>query len=155
MCADAHLDLLPPLEPFAPQGAGSFLLLGARLARGGAPAKEGRGRCPQDPLYCARDFSRRISTPHLICNVKRLSCMPTVSQGRPRRPRSCPAAARAAQACPALGSPQSGSADASTLSAFSLWLSLDHALPCNILRVSVYLCTLPQELKDTGWPSDG
>ena len=37
---------IAPLESFAPEGADSMLLLGARLARGGAPAKEGRGSFP-------------------------------------------------------------------------------------------------------------
>jgi len=50
VCAVAHLVYRSPFEPFAPQGAGSLLLLGARLARGRAPAEEGTGLCPVDPL---------------------------------------------------------------------------------------------------------
>jgi len=40
-------------------------LLGARLARGGAPAKEGTGLCPVPPCS-ARDFSRRIPAANVI-----------------------------------------------------------------------------------------
>jgi len=69
VCADAHLNMLPPLEPFAPQGAGSLLLLGARLARGGAPEEEGTGLCPVPP-YCARDFSRRIPAANVTPNTQ-------------------------------------------------------------------------------------
>ena len=76
---------IAPLEPFAPQGAGSLLLLGARLARGGAPAKEGRGRCPQDPLYCARDFSRRIPAANAIAQSPPLFRTPTVFPEEPRQ----------------------------------------------------------------------
>ena len=48
----AHL-FIAPLR-LSPPGAGTLLLLGARLARGGAPAKEGTGLCPVPP-YSARD----------------------------------------------------------------------------------------------------
>ena len=54
MCATRTLILQPPFESLAPQGADSLLSLGARLARGRAPGKEGRGAAPR-PRYSARD----------------------------------------------------------------------------------------------------
>ena len=85
VCRSRHPAALPPpFESFAPQGADPGLLLGARLARGGAPAKEGRGRCPQDPLYCARDFSRRIPAANAIAQSQPSFRTPTVFPKEPR-----------------------------------------------------------------------
>jgi hypothetical protein len=59
VCAYAHVRLLPPLEPFAPQGAGSLLpLRRAARARGSACGRR-RGAFPPDPRYCARVACRR------------------------------------------------------------------------------------------------
>ena len=77
VCADAHLNILPPLEPFAPQGAGSLLLLGARLARGGAPAKEGWGFSPY-PVSARAIFSRRLFLANAITQIRPLLTIPTV-----------------------------------------------------------------------------
>jgi len=55
VCAIAHVHLMPPLEPFAPQGAGSWLpLRRAARARGSACGRR-RGAFPPDPRYSARD----------------------------------------------------------------------------------------------------
>ena len=67
-----------------------MLLLGARRARGRAPAKEGRGRFPL-PLTIARAISAAAFL-QTTCPVvlKRVSRMQTVSQGGWRTPLSAP-----------------------------------------------------------------
>jgi hypothetical protein len=95
---------IAPLDPFGPEGAGSVLLLGARLARGGAPAKEGR-KFPLTPLIARAISAAAFPQQALSPSPKRYSACPPFPREEPRPPRSWPSAVRAAQACPALGSP--------------------------------------------------
>ena len=102
VCRSQHPAGLPPLEPFAPQGAGSLLLLGARLARGGAPEEEGTGLCPVPP-YSARDFSRRIPASNRSAIVQRPFCIPTVFPKRAPSGALTPTVVRVRQSCPHWG----------------------------------------------------
>lgn len=98
-CAGAHLVHCHPWSLSPLKGRTRSFLLGARLARGGAPEEEGRGRCPQDPLYCARDSCRRRYPQYGLSAIfQRVSRMQAIFQGgrfpEPRCPRPARNASR-------------------------------------------------------------
>ena len=103
---------LPPLGLMVPpRGPARCFCCGARLARGGAPAKEGGEVAPRPPLLRARSLPPPQSAANVTVNVQPLLHVQTVSPRRQasRAPPSAsrPSAARSAQACPTLGSAES------------------------------------------------
>ena len=137
VCA-TRTSFIAPLDLFAPQGAGPLVLQRRGGARGGAPAKQGRGSFPGPLLLRARSLPPPQSAASVIAQVWPLFRVLTVTQGgrRPRAPLSAsrPSDVRAAQACPHWGRPEGRRVAATSWLRGSL-----HSFPVPYVRASPYV----------------